>query len=264
MRSTLLDRLSRLQQRHALWLFLALGGGLFAVDVWRQQPAPLTPPAAAVATGTATEWLEEEVLYREALTRGLAEGDLIVRRRLAQKMRQLLETGVEVATPDDATLQTYIDRHPSRYGGLARADVDHVFLSRGRRGAALAADAEAVAGQLPAGAVVDSDRLGDPHPAGVRLRGANFRDLERVFGTPLATEIGGLPEGEWQGPLPSGLGLHFVRVSGRVLRTVDIDSVRQRALQDWLRAARTDRTQAAINDLLERHGVTVAPGVSAP
>ena len=241
-----LDLISRWQRRHALLLFLAFGAALFAADHLRRLPAP--PPGESADA----QWLEDEVLYREALARGLGEGDLIVRRRLVQKMRLLLETGVDVAEPDDATLAAWIDAHAARYGGVARLWLDHFFLSRGRHGAALDEAAAALQAQLPPG---PATALGDPHPGGVQLDGLDPRTLERTFGTLLAERISALSAGAWHGPLPSALGLHFVRVRSRELQTPDYAAVRERARRDYLVERRREGTRLALDELLRRHGI---------
>lgn len=255
-----LDRLSRLQQRHALLLFLTLGALLFAVDARRQQGEPLTPPAASAEGQTAEQWLEDEVLYREAIARGLGEGDLIVRRRLVQKMRLLLETGVDVAEPTDTQLREWIAAHAGRYGGVERLSFEHVFLSRGLRDSHLAADAAALAAVLqdhPA----DLDRLSDPHPGGTRPGALGQREVERQFGTPFAQQLAELPQGTWKGPLPSAMGLHFVRILERRLGKPDYVAVRERAQRDYLLEQRAAQTRLALQQLKSRYGLDAASGM---
>lgn len=245
-----LDALSRLQRRHGLLLFLALGAALFAVDALRR--APESPGAPQGEGAAAAQWLEDEVLYREALARGLDAGDPVVRRRLVQKMRLLLETSVDVAEPDQAEVRAWIDADPGRYGGIARVDLDHVFLSRSLRGAALGAQAEALAAMLRSGGAAPAS---DPHPAGADLRGADARQLDRLFGEALAAELARLPQGEWRGPLRSALGLHLVRIHARELRAPDYAAVADRARRDLLLERRREATRLALGELKARYGV---------
>jgi len=249
-----LDALSRLQQRHALLLFLALGAALFAVDALRHRGEPLAAPAVAVEGQTPEQWLEDEVLYREALARGLGEGDLIVRRRLVQKMRLLLETGVDVAEPSQRQLHEWIDRHAGRYGGLERLSFDHVFLSRGLRDSRLAADAAAL-GAVLTGEPGDLSRLSDPHPGGTRLVALSQRDLEKLFGTAFSQSLAELPQGEWQGPLPSAMGLHYLRITERRLGRPDYAAVQERAQRDYLLEQRRVQTQMALDQLKAQYGL---------
>lgn len=252
-----LDDLARLQQRHALLLFLALGALLFTVDGLRRREPPLVVPASAGEGASAEQWLEDEVLYREALARGLGENDLIVRRRLVQKMRQLLETGVEVTEPSEAQLRDWIDAHAGRYGALQRLSLDHVFLSRSRYGADLPAAARRAAEALTRGDA-ELSALADPHPAGTRLERLDTRSLERIFGAALVEQFGALPLDRWEGPLASSLGLHLVRLRAREARAPDHAAVRERALRDYLVEHRREATQAALAQLKSRHGLVAA------
>lgn len=253
----MLDALSRLQQRHALLLFLAFGAGLYALDTARRPSASLAPPDVVAADPeSAAHWLEDEVLYREAVARGLGEGDLIVRRRLVQKMRLLLEAGVDVAEPDAAELRQWIDAHAARYGGVERISFEYVFLSRGRHEARMGAAAEAMAQRLRATAAPDLDALSDPHPGGSRLDRASSRDVERLFGAAFAQQLAELPQGDWQGPLPSALGLYFVRIHDRRLQLPDHAAVRERALRDYLLEQRRIGAGLAVAELKASYGLT--------
>jgi peptidyl-prolyl cis-trans isomerase C len=250
----LLDGLSRLQQRHALLLFLGLGALLFAADSLRHREAPLSPPEVASEGQSAEQWLEDEVLYREALARGLGEGDLIVRRRLVQKMRLLLETGVDVAEPTPAELREWIDRHAGRYGGLERLSFDHVFLSRGLRDAHLAADAAQMAARLQQ-PLPELAALSDPHPGGTQVTALGQRQIVSLFGAAFASQLAELPQESWQGPLPSATGLHFVRIHERRASRPDYEAVRERAQRDYLLEHRREQTRLALVQLKARYGL---------
>jgi len=251
-----LDALSALQRRHALLLFLALGAVLFAVDGWRgHERESLTLPAGVESPKAAQQWLEDEVLYREALARGIGEGDLIVRRRLVQKMRMLLETGAEVAEPSESQLRAFIDAHAGRYGAIERLSFEHVFLSRGLHDARLAADAQAMRERLDATPDADLAALSDPHPGGTRVVGLSGADLDRQFGKALAPQLAELPLNRWQGPLASSLGLHFVRLSDRQLQAPDFAAVRARAQRDYLLDARREQTRLALDQLKAQYGL---------
>jgi hypothetical protein len=70
-------------------------------------------PDAAALKETADNFVREEVQYREALARGLDKDDVIVRRRLVQKMEFLASQ--DVSNPTDAELQAYFDAHVADY-----------------------------------------------------------------------------------------------------------------------------------------------------
>ena len=55
--------------------------------------------------------VQQEVLYREALTMGLDKGDEIVKRRMAQKMQFLAEDVAAAHQPTDAELEAWFDEN---------------------------------------------------------------------------------------------------------------------------------------------------------
>src|SRR5215471_5929754 len=71
-------------------------------------------PDAAEEAALVEQYLDNEVLVREALALGLDRGDMIVRRRLVQKMEFLAETLDAPAEASDAELEGYLRSHSER------------------------------------------------------------------------------------------------------------------------------------------------------
>src|SRR5689334_1698 len=62
------------------------------------------------------EYVREEALVREATAMGLADGDDVLRRRMAQKMLYLMDdVATQSFTPGEAALQKYFLDHQERY-----------------------------------------------------------------------------------------------------------------------------------------------------
>ena len=131
-------------QRSPLLVFLALGAGAFAAERWLaagdagRRVITLTgeqvdalaarwdaqwgrPPTGRELRGLIDEAVREEILYREALRRGLDRGDPIVRRRLAQKMTFLLEDGSPPPEPAAREVEEHFAAHAERWRGPAGA-----------------------------------------------------------------------------------------------------------------------------------------------
>jgi peptidyl-prolyl cis-trans isomerase C len=138
-------------------------------------------------------WVEDEVLFREAMARGLGSADPVVRRRLVQAMRFLLEAEGPRASAAPATR-----------GTLAVADVEQRFFT---------SKARAVAAR-PAGAAAPSDD-GEAFIAGPTLMGLTEQKAAATFGPELGLALSSLELGVWTGPLRSAHGWHWVRVVAR-------------------------------------------------
>jgi hypothetical protein len=125
--------------REPLFHFLVLGAAIFAVHglITRHQtdkPGEIVVTQAAVEnliTGFTRTWqrpptadelqalvrdyIREEGAYREALALGLDRDDMIVRRRLRQKL-EFVSDGLATRTePSDAELQSFLQAHKESF-----------------------------------------------------------------------------------------------------------------------------------------------------
>jgi hypothetical protein len=60
-------------------------------------------------------YVDDEVLYREALRLGLDQGDEIIRRRLIQKIEFLQEDSAPQNAPSEAELRAYYESHRAQF-----------------------------------------------------------------------------------------------------------------------------------------------------
>lgn len=200
-------------------------------------------------------WIDEQVLYREALRLNLDRADAVVRRQLAQKMRFLLEEANTLATPSDADLQTWLTQHASQYGQAPSLDFEHIFLGRGHYGSSLLTQAEHVRLQLKS-TTTAFNLLGDPFPSGAVIRQASPISLRAMFGPDFVTSIQTLPIGVWSGPVASSFGLHFIRITARApFKPASLVNVRKRVLNDYLVDQRSRLSQLAVARLRARYQI---------
>jgi peptidyl-prolyl cis-trans isomerase C len=171
--------------------------------------------------------IREEVLSREAMALGLDQDDTIVKRRLAQKMEFVMENASALREPADDELRRWFAQNARRFATPSLVTFRHLYFSpdlRGAwaRGAWARDDAVDVLGKLT-GEPEESPEL---HGLSDRFMFQDFyaeRSPEQVagiFGTRFAQALIGLKQGQWQGPVESGLGWHLVwvesKTSGRI------------------------------------------------
>jgi len=214
-------------------------------------------PTADEEAALIQRFVDDEVLYREALAHGLDRGDIIVRRRLVQKMEFVIENSESLPVATDTELQDYLDRHAERYATPARLAFTHVFVSHDRHGA----DAEVITARLQASLLAGADPsgLGDPFLRGRELPRHSEEEVAAIFGTPFATQVMTLPIGTWSGPLASSYGLHLVRVTQRTAAvSPNLADVRAVVLRDWEEERRAEANRVAVKRLRQRYQVSIA------
>jgi hypothetical protein len=238
--------------------FVALGACLFLVYgiVGPRRGAAQSRHRIVIPPAGAEQYVEDEVLYREAVALGLHRDDPMVRRRMIQKMRFLLEDTAPVPPPSDAQLTAFMDAHPSKFRIEPTLDVEQLFFSRDRRGGQVTADASAALVAVRKGETVSSDAF----VHGRVLRGRTHRQLVAAFGDDFARAVRGASIGSWIGPLRSSYGMHLVRVTARAAGAMpDLDRVRSRVRAEYLRDARARAVRRAIEALRSRYQVEGTP-----
>ncbi len=219
------------------------------------------PPTRDELTRLVVDRVREEVLYREALALNLDENDVLVRRRLAEKLEMALNDVAATAEPSADELRGYFESHASRYVEPARLTLTHRFFSRDRRGDSAEADARAALEALAAGGTVDDDSF----HAAKTLTLEDAGRLEQIFGTAFRDTVldhAARPRSRhaWFGPVPSAYGAHLVRVDAyREGRRRTLDEVRETVLDDWRRDHVAARESERYAEMRASYDVDVAP-----
>lgn len=213
------------------------------------------PPTRQELAAMINERVDEELLAREAVRLGLDRDDMIVRRRLAQKMAFASEDTAAIPEPDTATLQAFYDRTRDRYATPARLALRHIYFNADRTGATpQAAAAEALAA-LKAGRAAG----GDPALLPLTYADVAVTDLERDYGPQFLAAALNTPAGVWAGPVASPYGLHLIQVEKRLAPTVPpLAQVREEVRAAWMAERRAAGNRRFLDQLRRRYRVEVA------
>ncbi len=204
------------------------------------------PPSPQQVEQQLRQYIREQVLSREAVNLGLDRNDVIIRRRLAQKMRFLFDDLGQVSDPTDADLNVFMSKHVKRFTLPATLSFRHIFLDPDSRGEAIQDQAKQLISRLQdSNAVVDTSELGDPTLLPLQFDNQTRLQISNLLGDEFAEQVYRLPVSRWSGPVASGYGLHLVYVHSRTAARVQpLTEVRQSVIRQW-RAAK----QQELNDL---------------
>ena len=235
--------------------FLLIGVALFAAYQWRA-PVDSAGRAIVITQGVADDLVtqhvaargrepsgaelnrliessvRDEILYREGVKLGLDRDDIVVKRRVRQKIELIAEEDASTRAPTDADLSAYLTANPARFVQPAALTFDQVFLGPSTAGPAVV-HAVAVTGEaLRRGA--DPQELGKPTLLPSRLTHTPADLVARDFGDAFAAALVKAPVGEWVGPIDSSFGTHYVRVSARTPAVnPPLGAVRDHVVREW-------------------------------
>jgi PPIC-type PPIASE domain len=264
--------------REPLVHFLVLGALLFAVSHWRGDasnrivitPGQIDsmaatfartwqrPPTEQELKGLVDDYVREELATREAGALGLDRDDVVIRRRLRQKLEFLIEDSPDAAPVTDTELRTWLERHADRYRFEPEVAFRQVYVSPDRRGDATERDAKILLAKLSADgsdvATDIGDRLMVPRDVELSARSS----IARQFGEEFAAAVLQIEPGHWAGPVRSGYGLHLVWVHTRDGgRMPALEEVRPQVERDVFSARRRERMEQMYAEMLSRYTVVM-------
>lgn len=270
--------------REPLVHFLVLGAAIYGASALLAEPAQDQEGTDLVVTAGEIEWMaaswakrwnrvptaeeldglirqhvRETILYREALDMGLDREDVVIRRRLAQKLEFLAKDLATLTPPGEEELRAWFDEHRERYLAPVRYTFTQVFLDPDKRGDATLVEAEAIKTRLAS----QPDALADAGSLGDRLLQSYYPENDRVeiqrnFGGGFTDTLVALEPGRWHGPVLSGYGVHLVYVHGVVEPPPPaFDVVREQVQQDWTDERRERLNEAFYAGLRERYSVVI-------
>ena len=243
-----MSSLSSALLREPLIQFLLLGLLIFGADQWAtasrtdphhirvdddqyQQLAQIftegqgREPSPSEMKNLIIKWAENEILYREALTMELDQGDEMIRSRMILKLRDILFNNAIVENPTDGELEEFFEFNRAQYDVPERFDIEQF----GADDLADLTAAQALAQQLGTSEPV-------PEAYQQSLRSYQQRpasNLGTLFGAEMQQQLLQAPEGQWLA-LQQGQRLRLVRITQRhPAEAVELSTVKSAVTRDW-------------------------------
>ncbi len=232
------------------------------------------PPTEDELAGIIRDQVRVKILYREALAMGLDDGDIVIERRLAQKVEFLAQSLITPEEPSDEELTNWYTANADRFKQPDLYTVTHIFFDPDKReettldDAKVALDALNKLDELPAsyGGYGDRFMLQNYYPNRSEL------ELRKLFGSGFVDRVVKLEPGIWHGPVLSGYGTHLVLVND-VIRALQptYEDIKERLTEEWMAEQVTDLSERFIDNLISRYEIVVeetevpitAPGKSS-
>ncbi len=226
----------------------------FLAETWERQHQ--RPPTREELHALAAGYLKEELLGREARAMGLDQDDLVIRRRLAQKVEFVVKDTSRLTAPTDDDLHRFYEANLESFQARAHVSCTQVFFDPEKRRDA-AADAKAAHAALSRGAA-DPGNIGDPLPLGGELTDEDRQAVAGQFGDKFADAVFALKPGLWQGPIASSFGLHLVRVTdAKPARQLEFSEVESQVRERWRDEHQRETDEQYFASLLKKYHVVV-------
>lgn len=222
------------------------------------------PPTQRELDGLIDDFIRQEIAYREAQAMRLDGDDIVVRRRLRQKLEMLTEDLAELSPPTEQDLRDWLSAHGEDYRvpDLLSLQQIHFGIDEDPDAARRSA-AAALARLREPGADVEAASLGDSTMLPPAVQQVSAPRLGAIFGREFVAAIAPLEPGEWRGPVASGYGLHLVRIDERIAgRVPEFAEIAPAVERDWLAARRKQAIDMLYDGLAEKYVIVIEPSAS--
>jgi hypothetical protein len=203
-------------------------------------------------------YVHDEILYREGVKLGLERDDIVVKRRVRQKIEMMAEEDASTRAPTDADLSAYLTANQARFVQPAILTFEQVFIGESTSGPGVVHAVALTREALRKGA--EPEELGKPTLLPHRMTRTPADLVARDFGSSFAAALEKAPVGEWVGPIESSFGTHYVRVSDRTPAVApELAAIRDQVVREW----ENERRQRARDDTYMKmrgeYQVTIEP-----
>ena len=216
------------------------------------------PPTPQEFQGLLKDYIRQEIAWRESRAMGLDQDDIVIRRRLRQKMEMLAEDVAALVPPTTEQLQDYLDANAEQFMVEPRLSLEHAYFSADRRADA-EQDAARLLQQIEAGELTpERGEMGDPLPLPAEFEDVYVSEVARLFGQQFTDGLAAVETARWTGPVQSGYGYHLVYISERTPgRLPALEEVREEVQREWMSLRRQETVDGLYDRLAENYVIDI-------
>ena len=218
------------------------------------------PPTSDELSGIVRERVRTRVLFREAQAMGLDKDDLIIERRLAQKLEFMAQGLLTPQEPSDQILADWYAANSERFKQPDLYTLTQIFFDPDKRGEATLNDAKAALGELVKLDTLPEnyDNYGDRIMLQNHYPARSEQELRSLFGSGFADQVVSLDPGVWHGPVLSGYGAHLVLIND-VMRTPlpAYEDIKEQLVDAWTTEEIDKLSENFIASLISRYEIVV-------
>ena len=208
--------------------------------------------------GIIKQLIDEEMLYREALKLGLDKNDIIIKRRLAQKISFLKQESIS-SNPSEEEIKEYYGNHTDDYFVESTYTFSHIYFSEDNQ-----AQSRSIKALQSIQQGEEPSLFGDPFLLGKNFSIKTSKELKRSFGDQFSDSIKDLDIKKWDGPISSEYGEHLIFLNSYTDSFLpELSQVRSIVVSDILAREQSQSTAKYLEKLREEYEIEILSDLNA-
>ncbi len=208
--------------------------------------------------------IKQEVFFREALALDLEKDDVIVRRRLIEKLRFMLEGMTNMSPPTELQLRDFYRQHADIFIQSERYSFTHYYFSAEERENAKT-DAEASlkiylsTHQNLKSTNPNNKKIGDPFMMRYHYNNLDKTQISNNFGKVFSESLASQVVGNWTGPIQSIYGWHLLKINDkRGIYLPKFKDIKEKVNTEFQKRQRMIANKRMYENLLAKYKISVA------
>jgi len=203
------------------------------------------------------EYILEQAAYIEGVNLGLDKNDIVITRRVRQKLDFIAEESQVRAKATDEVLTAYLNENEDKFKLESSLSFKQVYLAtKDHDDVTLAANS--VLKSLQHSPSQDITQLGERYIFKAKYNQQNLTKLRSTFGAEFSQNLDSAELRTWFGPVKSSYGLHLVYIEEKTAGKLPVLSqIRSSVVREWEHDIRKESKEQYYHALLKRFDVTI-------
>jgi parvulin-like peptidyl-prolyl isomerase len=196
-------------------------------------------------------FIQEQILYSEAVARDLDKNDETVRIHLANKMKFVFDDLSFIAEPTDEELRKFLSDNSSKFMESAAISFNQIVFTQDKASADIYKDAKQFLQKLKNSSSSKISAIGDK----VEL---SKKAISNIFGEEFASAAFVLPIKSWQEPIRTKHGVHLIYIHSRTNEHVpELSDIRENVLAQWRKKKRDEANEIFYKNLYKDYEIII-------
>lgn len=204
------------------------------------------------------EYIKGQAAYYEGMSMGLEKDDVVVTRRLRQKVDFIAEESLERPAVTDDVLQAYLQKNPDKFLAEPTLSIRQVYFEPGYQGSTAVAKIEKVLAELIKNPDEAIEELGQRYVFKPYYINQSLTGLKHVFGKDFVDALLKAKTGVWTGPFKSSFGSHLAYIDKKQEAYLpELSIIYDKVFNEWQNSLREQSLDLYYAELLKRYPATV-------
>lgn len=209
------------------------------------------PPSKQELQNAIDELIDETIFYKEAINIGLDEDDVVVRRRLAQKLKFIIGD-LSISEPTEDEISAFYAENKEKYKQDASYMFNQIYFEN------LPQNPKMILQEIHQ--KESAKRMGDVIDIPYGFKNAPATRIQQIFGVDFENALKEAELKQWFGPISSVYGYHYVNLLERKEAFYpSMDEIRTSLSDDWRWQQQNKAKITFINDMRKKYHIVVEP-----